>query len=131
MTLCDAGVILDMELDGTIGLILYDRSRSLAAAGMVEAEMGGGGGEAVRRKLDLCAMALLGQMLRRGACPGSVEVFALGPAFDSRWTATGRPTTTGGSVVSLAYGSSGLGSPRRVEFDVSCGRLVMEAMAGG
>ena len=71
-------------------------------------------------------MTLVGRQLEAGSRPGAIEVFALGPAFDTvmaPWQAA-MPTVPG--TVSMAYGPSRDRMLRRVEFSVSSGRLVME-----
>ena len=129
MTLANGEVLLEMKLDGAVGLILYDRSRRVAAAGMVNAG-GRGSGRRLRRRLDRCAMTLLGRLLEAGSRPGAIEVFALGPVFDplvapERAAISGVPGT-----VSMAWGPAHERLPRRVEFSVSSGRLVMEGAGG-
>lgn len=123
--LADGSVVLEMRLAGSMGVILYDRRRRLAAACQVRAD-----GEAARLRemLDAASLGLLVRMIQRGSDPEHLEIFALGTGEGP----AGGPWPAGAELplpqgrVALAYSTSESGQCRRVEFDVAAGRIVIE-----
>jgi hypothetical protein len=135
MVIADASGVLEMHLDAAVGLLLYDRSRRRAAACRVET-CDWDPARPFREQVDVHAMALLSRLLAGGSRPEAIEVFVFGadastgppppppggPA-GSRVGACGRPT--------MVYGRApGLG-PRRMEFEVATGRMLLEDVADG
>ena len=128
IVVADASAVLEMFLDGSVGMIIYDRRLRLAAASKLPLKPGGGETRDIGERTRAAALALLARLVRRGCDADALEVFALGapgeefPPAEPAWRRLGRP--------SLAMGSTGAGRARRVEFDVGLGRIVIEQERG-
>ncbi len=124
--LADGSVVLELRLVGSVGVILYDRRRRLAAAGQVRAD---GEAASLRERVDAASLGLLVRMIQRGSDPEHLEIFALGmgdgPAGGA-WSSAGADLSLPRGRVALAYSSPEGGRGRRVEFDVAAGRIVIE-----
>jgi len=128
IVVADGSAVLEMLLDGCVGMVLYDRSRSIAAAGLVRVAPEASAGLDLRERVDACNLTLLAELSRRGGSLDSLEIFALGSMFDSGGPAS-PPGPLAGSKVPLAYAPALVGAARRMEFDVSSGRVVLEHMS--
>lgn len=129
----DASAIIEMTVNNGTGLILYDRRRSVAAAGLVTAS--GGGDASFRERADACGLSLLSRLLRTGSVAEEIEIFALGsylPAMPAGLEGSRPGALPAGRRLSWHCPSAG-GGACRVEFQVARGRLVVEPerAAGG
>ena len=128
IVVADESVVLEMVLDGSVGMIIYDRSRRLAAASKLRVRDEDGSSTGIRERTSSASLALLTRLANMGCELESLEIFALG-AVDATTLGTG----PGGSRlrrVSLALGLPDGSDARRVEFDVGRGRIVVEPFAG-
>ncbi len=127
MLVADRSAVLHMQLGGAVGFILYDRRRCRAAAGLIGLGQLGVADELLAPRVNQCAAMLLHKLVADGSQPESIEIFALGPAFernDLKQVAGDAP-----AKVLMAYEPAQEGVARTVVFEVSTGRMVIEAVA--
>ena len=125
----DQSAVLEMLLDGCAGMIMYDGSRKLAAASVIEKQPRRPTNEGFRERVNARGLALLRKLLQQGGGLESVEIFAFGA--DCLPTAPtpaelGRSELPVWGKVAMVHVPPGCGQVRRVEFDVSLGRIVLE-----
>ncbi|MHC4914611.1 MAG: hypothetical protein ACYTGB_03885 [Planctomycetota bacterium] len=122
----DDSAVLELTLDGSLAIILYDRRSRLAAACFVGEE--GSDRESLRDRMDSHGLKLLHEMIVRGSAPDSIEMFAFGPGPAPEGGA-GRERAHDGPICArpALVHSDGHGAVvRRVEFDVRSGRMLIE-----
>jgi len=124
IVVADDSVVLEMVLDGSVGMIIYDRSRNLAAASKLPVHADDDATASIRERTSSASLALLSRMASRGCDLESLEIFALG-AVDATSLGSG-PGGIRLRRVSLAMGFAESSDARRVEFDVGLGRIVVE-----
>ncbi len=124
IVVADGSCVLEMFLGGSVGMIIYDRGRRLAAASKLALAPGGGALRSIEERTSAACLALLTRLARRGCDPEALEIFALGAQAGDGWPA--RLAVRGASRISLAVDSWGREATRRVEFDVGLGRIVIE-----
>jgi hypothetical protein len=124
IVVADGSAVLEMVLDGSVGMVIYDRTRRLAAASKLRLGSDGGSSASIRERTSSASLALLTRLAARGCKLECLEVFALG-AVDATTLGTG-PAGQRLRRVSLAIGLPETPGARRVEFDVALGRIVVE-----
>lgn len=122
IALVDESVVLELVLHRSIGMIVYDRSRRLAAASKISISGKSSRSSAVRESAGSASLALLARLCRLGCSLDHLEVYALGAPF---------PPPGAGSASSVLHVDLAMALPfapgvRRVEFDVAIGRIVIE-----
>jgi hypothetical protein len=127
IVVADDSVVLEMVLDGSVGMVIYDRSRRLASASKLRVHDDGLATTSIRERTSSASLALLTRMANRGCDLDSLEIFALG-AVDSTTLGSG-PGGKRLRRVSLAMGMAETSEARRVEFDVGLGRIVVEPLS--
>ncbi len=124
IVVADDSVVLEMVLDGSVGMIIYDRSRNIAAASKLSVRNVDDSTTSIRERTSSASLALLSRMTSRGCDLETLEIFALG-AVDATSLGSG-PGGIRLRQVSLAMGLAEEAEARRVEFDVGLGRIVVE-----
>jgi hypothetical protein len=120
----DESVVLEMVLDDSVGMIIYDRGKHLAAASKLCLRPPGGRCTSIRERTSSTSLALLARLASLGCSPERLEIFALG-ALDGVTLGT-RPGDGRLRHVAFAMGLPRQREARRVEFDVALGRIVVE-----
>jgi hypothetical protein len=128
IVIADAAVVLEMLLDDSVAMVIYDRARRLAAASKLCLGSEGVPDAAIHERVRSASLALLTRLAALGSDPGSLEIYALGAAWPG-------PLCTGPDGlrlerVAMAAGLPAPGESRRVEFDVGLGRIVVEPHCG-
>lgn len=124
IVVADASCVLEMFLGGSVGMIIYDRDRRLAAASKLALAPDGEALGNIGERTSAACLTLLARLARRGCDPDALEIFALGAQGGDAWPAG--LAARGASRISLAVDSRGREATRRVEFDVGLGRIVIE-----
>jgi len=124
ITIADESVVLEMVLDESVGMIIYDRNRRLAAASKLALQPEDGSTASIHERTGSASLALLSRLAQRGCDPDSLEIYALGAVDTDSLSGSAK----GLRRVSMAMGLSSKSEARRVEFDVGVGRIVVEQM---
>jgi chemotaxis receptor (MCP) glutamine deamidase CheD len=128
IVVADDSAVLEMVLDESVGMIIHDRGRRLAAASKLCVRPSQESGTDIRERTSSASLALLARLAALGCRPESLEIYALG-AVDADAFATGA-SGAGVRRVAFAMGLPANGRARRVEFDVALGRIVVEQHCG-
>ncbi len=119
----DRSAVLEMSVSGSAVMVVYDRSRQMASAAhfLLPDPKAGAGNDAV-------PLRLLSQLVERGSDPESLEIYAVGPGLPAVLGVESEEDLPGRipARVALDCGASNVRGPRRVEFDVAMGRIVVE-----
>ncbi len=124
IVVADRSVVLEMVLDESVAMVIYDRAMRLAAASKLGLDDGDAAGPAIQERTRSASLALLSRLTAMGCRLDALEIYALGAAHPGS-LCTG-PDGQRLSRVTLAAGLPGEGESRRVEFDVGLGRIVIE-----
>ncbi len=124
IVVADGSCVLEMFLGGSVGMIIYDRDRRLAAASKLSLAPGGWGTGSIGERTSAASLTLLTRLAQWGCDPEALEIFALGAQTGDGWPAG--LGVRGAGRISLAVDTWGREATRRVEFDVGLGRIVIE-----
>jgi hypothetical protein len=124
IVVADDSAVLEMVLDESVGMIIFDRGRRLAAASKLCVRPSQESGKDIRERTSSASLALLTRLAALGCRPESLEIYALGAVDAGAFS--GKDRKAAPSRVAFAMGLSAEGGARRVEFDVAAGRIVVE-----
>ncbi len=134
LVVADASAVLEMILDRSVGIILYDRFSRRAAASQVRLDTGSKDAKAEAERVDKSGLDLLISLLRSGSNADDIEIFSFGahaPLKGAPGTEALKPAIGSGCQVTGTYSPCERGIARRIEFEICSGRMLVEEGPGG
>jgi chemotaxis receptor (MCP) glutamine deamidase CheD len=120
VAVADSSAVLEMTLDGAVGMIIYDRTLRLAAASKLDLHPGTDTETSISERTCSASRSLLARLITLGCDPDNLEIYALGAVRTEDLAASGLRRV----VFALSQAAAGRG--QRIEFDVDRGRIVVE-----